>query len=110
MHTVRLIDPPCEGRLDLPDAIFGEIALLGICGEDDHVDVHLLGLLVEGSVPAQMIRLDLIRRGDLADGSIDECAPVPGVVVAQPLRILTAQRHHRRPYVAGVLRHLPHYL
>ena len=110
VHPIRLIDPTGEGGLDLPDAIFGEIALLGICGEDDHVDVHLLGLLMEGSVPAQVIRLDLIRRGDLADGGIDERAPVPGVVIAQPLRVLTAQRHHRRPHVAGVLRHLPHHL
>ena len=110
VHPVRLIDPPGEGGLDLPDAILGEIALLGICGEDDHVDVHLLGLLVESSVPAQVIRLDLIRRGDLADGSIDERAPVPGVVIAQPLRVLTAQRHHRRPYIAGVFRHLPYHL
>ena len=46
------------------------VAFLGICGEDDHVDVHLIGLLMKGSVPAQVIRLDLIRRGQSAGRKI----------------------------------------
>ena len=72
------------------------------------MDMHLTWLLVEGCVPAQVVRLDLIRRGDVTDGGVHQRPPAFRAVVAQPLRVLTAQCHHRRPHISSVLRHLPY--
>ena len=74
------------------------------------MDMHLIWLLVERSVPTQVFRSDLIRICDIADGGVHQSLPVFRAVIAQPLRVLTAQRHHRRPHISGVLRHLPYRL
>ena len=58
MDEILLEDPPAEGGLHLPDALFGEIALLGICGEHHHVDVDAVLLAVEGGVPPQVLQRD----------------------------------------------------
>ena len=108
MHPIRVVDPSGEDGFHFPDTIFGEVALLGICGEDDHVDMHLIRLSVEGGIPAQVVRLDLVRRGDVTDGGVHQRPPVFRAVIAQPLCVLTAQRHHRCPHISGVLRHLPY--
>ena len=105
-----MIDPSGEDGLHLPDAFFGEIPFLGVRGEEDHVDMHLIRLLVEGGIPAQVVRLDLVRRGDVADGGVHQRPPAFRAVIAQPLGVFTAQRDHRRPHISGVLRHLPHRL
>ena len=51
MEQVVPEDPPGEGGLDLLDALFGQISLLGIRGEHHHMDVDALLLPVEGGVP-----------------------------------------------------------
>ena len=108
MHPIRIIDSSGKGRLHLPDAFFREIALAGIGREHDHVNVHLLRLAMKGGIPAQVVRLDLVRRRDVVDRLLDQRLPVFRAVVAKPLRVLTAQRDHRRPHISGVLRHLPY--
>ena len=108
VHPIRVVDPSGEDGLHLPDTFFGEIPFPGVRGEEDHVDVHLIRLLVEGGIPAQIVRLDLIRFRDVADGGVHQRPPAFRTVVAQPLRVLTAQRHHRRPHISGVFRHLPY--
>ena len=110
MHPIRVVDPSGEDGFHFPDTLFGEVALLGIFGEDDHVDMHLIWLLVERSIPTQVFRSDLIRLCDVADGGVHQSLPVFRAVIAQPLCVLTAQRHHRCPYISGVLRHLPYRL
>ena len=65
---------------------------------------------MEGGIPAQVVRLDLVRRRDVVGRRLDQRLPVFRTVVAQPLRVLTAQRDHRRPHISGVLRHLPYRL
>ena len=110
VHPIRVVDPSGEDGFHFPDTLFGEVALLWICGEDDHVDMHLIWLLVERSIPTQVFRSDLIRLCDIADGGVHQSLPVFRAVIAQPLCILTAQRHHRCPYISGVLRHLPYRL
>ena len=110
VHPIRVVDPSGEDGFHFPDTLFGEVALLWICGEDDHVDMHLIWLLVERSIPTQVFRSDLIRLCDIADGGVHQSLPVFRVVIAQPLCVLTAQRHHRCPYISGVLRHLPYRL
>ena len=108
VHPIRVVDTSGEDGLHLPDALLGEIPFLGVRGEEDHVDVYLIRLLVEGGVPAQVVRLDLICRGDVADGGVHQRPPAFRVVIPKPLGVLTAQRHHRCPYISGVLRHLPY--
>ena len=110
VHPIRVVDPSGEDGFHFPDTLFGEVALLWICGEDDHVDMHLIWLLVERSIPTQVFRSDLIRFCDVTDGGVHQSLPVFRVVIAQPLCVLTAQRHHRCPYISGVLRHLPYRL
>ena len=110
VHPIRVVDPSGEGGLHLPDAFFGEIALARIGREHDHVNMHLIRLLVERSIPTQVFRSDLIRLCDITDGGVHQSLPVFRVVIAQPLCVLTAQRHHRCPYISGVLRHLPYRL
>ena len=110
VHPVRIIDSSGKGGLHLPDALLGEIPFLGVRGKDDHVDMHLIWLLVERSIPTQVFRSDLIRLCDVADGGVHQSLPVFRAVIAQPLCVLTAQRHHRCPYISGVLRHLPYRL
>ena len=110
VHPIRVVDPSGEDGFHFPDTLFGEVALLWICGEDDHVDMHLIWLLVERGIPTQVFRSDLIRLCDIADGGVHQSLPVFRVVIAQPLCVLTAQRHHRRPHIARMLRHLPYRL
>ena len=74
------------------------------------MDVGAVLLPVEGCVPAQVIQRDLIAPGDLRETGVHQGAPALSRVVAQPLRVLTADRHHRRPHVACMLRHLPNCL
>ena len=40
-----------ELGLDLTDALLGQIGLSRFCGPCHHVDVRMLALVVEGSVP-----------------------------------------------------------
>ena len=108
VHPICVVDPSGEGGLHLPDALLGEITFLWVRGKEDHVDMHLIRLLVEGGVPAQVVRLDLVRRGDVTDGGVHQSLPVFRAVIAQPLGVFTAQRDHRRPHISGVLRHLPY--
>ena len=110
VHPIRIIDSSGKGRLHLPDAFFREIALAGIGREHDHVNVHLLRLAMKGGIPAQVVRLDLVRRRDVVGRRLDQRLPVFRTVVAKPLGVLTAQRDHRRPHISGVLRHPPYRL
>ena len=107
-EMILLEDVPCERGLDRADALFGEVALAGVGGEDHQVDVVVHILLMERGVPAQMVRRDLVALRDLVDGSVDHGAPVLHVGVAQPLRVGAAQGDHRHPHDALVVCHLLH--
>ena len=107
VEQILLEDPPAEGGLHLLDALLGEVALLGIGGEHHHVDVDAVLLPVEGGVPPQVLQRDFVPPGDLRRAGAHQLPPARCVVVAQPLRVLPADGHHRRPHAAGVLRHLP---
>ena len=76
-------DPSAEGGLHLPDALFGEIALLEIGGKHYHVDVNAVLLAVEGGVPAQVFQRDPVppwrsparRHTPAASSSPRRCSP-----------------------------------
>ena len=107
MEQVLLEDLLGEGRLDIPDALFGKESLLGIRGKNYHVDVDAVLLLVEGGVPPQMVQLDFIAPGDVTEAGLDQHLPVRSSGIPQPFRVLPTDRHYRRPDVAGMLRYLP---
>jgi len=56
-----------ERGLDLPYPIFGQVRLIRLCRPRHHVDVRMIALIVEGGVPAKVLRRDLHRRGDIID-------------------------------------------
>ena len=74
------------------------------------MDVGAVLLPVEGCVPSQVVQRDFVATGDLRETGAHQGAPALSRVVAQPLRVLTADRHHRCPHVACMLRHLPNCL
>ena len=107
VEQILLENPTAEGRLHLLDALPGEIALPGVAGEHHHVDVDAVLLPVEGGVPPEMLQRDFVSPGDLRRTGTDQLPPAVRAVVAQPLCVLPPDGHHRRPHVAGILRHLP---
>ena len=50
---------------DLADTIFGQACLIRLCRPRHHVDVGMVALIVEGRVPAEILRWDIHRRGDI---------------------------------------------
>ena len=51
--------------LDLPYPIFGQVRLIRLCRPRHHVDVRMIALIVEGGIPAKVLRWDLHCRGDV---------------------------------------------
>ena len=94
--------------LDLLDSVFGEISLSRLCRPRHHVDVGVAALVVEGGVPAEVTGRDLHGGGDLVAVSTDQVSPLGGVIVSQPLGILTLERNDVCPDVASVFVQLFH--
>ena len=105
---ILTIDLPGEGRFDGTDTLLGEIPLLGIGGEDDHMDVDAVFFFVECGIPPQMVRMDLIAAGKIADGGVHQGTPILRISIPEPLRILPPQRYYRRPHVSGMLSYFTH--
>ena len=89
--------------LDLPDAVLGKICLSRFHRPCHHVDVGMISLVMERSVPAEVLRWDLHRRGDVIAVGTQQCAPRVRMVIAQPLRVLPVEGDDVRPHVAGVV-------
>ena len=94
--------------LDLTDTFLGEVGLSRFCGPGHHVDVRMLALVVEGSVPSEVTGRDLHCRRDIIAVGTDEVSPCGGVVEAEPGRILTFEGDDVRPHVSGVALQLRH--
>ena len=94
--------------LDLTDAFLGEVGLSRLCGPGHHVDVRVLALVVEGSVPAEVVGRDLHCRRDVVAVGADEVSPRRGVIEAEPGSILPLERDDMRPHISGVALQLRH--
>ena len=70
----------------------------------------MVALIMEGSIPAEVLGRDIHSGGDVVAVGAEEIPPRPGIVVAQPLRIFTLQRDNVRPHVPGVVFQLRHSL
>ena len=94
--------------LDLTDTFLGEVGLSRLCGPGHHVDVRMLALVVEGSVPSEVAGRDLHCRRDVVAVGADELSPRCGVIEAEPGRILTLEGDDVRPHISGVALQLLH--
>ena len=72
------------------------------------MDVRVLALVVEGSVPSEVTGRDLHCRRDVVAVGADEVSPRRGVVEAEPGSILTLEGDDVRPHVSGVALQLRH--
>ena len=72
------------------------------------MDVRVLALVVESSVPSEVAGRDLHCRRDVVAVRPDEISPRRGVVEAEPGRILTLEGDDVRPHVSGVALQLRH--
>ena len=94
--------------LDLTDALFGKIGLSRLCGPGHHVDVRVLALVVEGSIPSEVTGRYLHCRRDVVTVRPNEISPRRGVIEAEPDRILTLEGDDVRPHISGVALQLRH--
>ena len=90
--------------------MFGQVTLFRVSGEEHQMDVGAVLLTMESCVPSQVIQRDFVAPGNLREAGAHQGTPAFSGVVAQPLRVLPADRHHRCPHVACMLRHLPNCL
>ena len=51
--------------LDLPYPIFGQVRLIRLCRPRHHVDMGMISFVMEGSVPAKVLRRYFHRRRDV---------------------------------------------
>ena len=52
---------------DLAYPVFGQVRLIRLCRPRHHVDVRMIALIVEGRVPAEVLRRYFHRRGNVVD-------------------------------------------
>ena len=87
---------------DLTDAFLGEVGLARLGGPGHHVDVRMLALVVEGSIPSEVTGWDLHCRRDVVAVGADEVSPRRGVIEAEPGSILTLEGDDVRPHISRV--------
>ena len=92
-----------ERGLDLADTVFGQVRLIGFHRPRHHVDMRMIALIVEGGVPAEVLRWDLHRCGDVVAVGAEQCAPCVRVIIPKPLCVLPVEGDDVRPHVAGVV-------
>ena len=91
-----------ELGFDLTDAFLGEVGLARLGGPGHHVDVRVLALVVESSVPSEVAGWDLHCRRDVVAVGADEVSPRRGVIEAEPGSILTLEGDDVRPHISRV--------
>ena len=88
---------------DLPDAILRQIRLPWFFGPRHHMHMGMVALIMEGSVPAEVLGRNVHGGGNIVAVGAEEIPPRPGVVIAQPLRVLPFQGDDVRPHISGVV-------
>ena len=97
-----------ELGFDLADAVRGKIGLAGFYGPCHHVHMGMVALVMEGCVPTEVLGWDIHSGGNVVAVGAEEIPPRPGIVVAQPLRVLTVEGDDVRPHVTCVVLQLRH--
>ena len=60
---------------DLAYPVFGQVRLIRLCRPRHHVGVRMIALIVEGRVPAEVLRRDFHCRGNVIAVGTQQCAP-----------------------------------
>ena len=68
-----------------------------------HVDMGVVTLVVEGSIPAEVIRRDVHSSGDVIAVCPEQIHPHFSIVAVQPCCILPFQGEDVRPYLSSVV-------
>lgn len=68
-----------------------------------HVNVRVFALVMESSVPTEILWRDTHGCGNLITVGAQQVSPRFSVIVSQPFRVLTPQTDDVRPDIAGVL-------
>ena len=105
LHQVLAEDFPCQSGLDFGEALSVQESGLAVGAVADHVDVGVMGLVVEGGVPAELAQRYLHGLRKLRRVTGEQVFPVSGVVVSQACGVLPAQGDNREPHIAGVAGH-----
>ena len=97
-----------ENRLDLPDAVPGEICLSGFLRPRHHMYMRMRSFIVERSIPTKIIRRNLHRFRDIVAVRFEKIPPCGGVVEAESGSILTLEGDDVRPHISVVAFQLTH--
>ena len=103
VQHILLEDFVGELGFDLPDAILRQIRLTGFCRPCHHMHMGMVAFVMEGSIPAKVLGWDVHSGSNIVAVSAEESPPRPGIVVAQPLRILPLQGDDVCPHISRVV-------
>lgn len=92
----------CQPRLDLGDALFGQESFGWICTVADHVDMRVVGLIVEGGVPSKILPGDLHCRRHFHSILGEQGFPFLRPVIAEAGGVLPPQGDDGQPHISGV--------
>ena len=70
----------------------------------------MVTLIMEGSIPAEVLGRDIHSGGDVVAVGAKEIPPRPGIVVAQPFCVLSLQGDDVRPHISCVVLQFRHSL
>ena len=92
-HEVELGHFLCQSGFDVRDARLRKKDRVTVCAIADHVDMGMMAFVVEGGVPAELVKRNphSVRKPGSVTGK--QVFPLPGVVVAQTGGVLPAQRN-----------------
>lgn len=97
-----------ELGFDLPDAVLRQIRLIRFYRPCHHVHMGMVALIMEGCVPTEVLGRDIHSGGDVVAVGAEKISPRPGIVIAQPLRVLSLQGDNVRPHVTCVVLQFRH--
>ena len=99
-----------QSGFDVRNSLLGKKSFCRIGTVTDHVDVGMVGFIVEGSVPAKILPGNFQPLGHLHGVAAQEIPPTLRIVVPQASGILSTQGDDREPHGSRVtgyrLRHL----
>ena len=86
----------------MPYPVFGQVRLIGFHRPRHYVDVRMISLVMEGGIPAEVLRRDLHGCRNVITMGAQECAPCVRMVIPKPRRVLPMEGDDVRPHVTVV--------
>ena len=108
MQQFLLKDFVGQYGFDFLDTIPVQVRLSRLRRPRHHVDVRVITLVVEGGVPAEVLRVNAHSSGDVVAVRPQKCTPCRSIVIAQPCSVLPLQGDDVRPHIAGVMAQFVH--